>query len=142
MKWKETTASECRYGEVAERIWGDAEILWESSEAGWQGEAKFIARMKDGRYCYYEWSYGSCSGCDTWEAAGHSDGKIEDIMRAEAAWFEDKETFERFLDRIMATKIEVYKPLRQLNIKFDAILSMLENKSGEELKRFLEIVKK
>ena len=35
MKYSETIASKCRYGDVAERIFGEAEILWEHSEDYW-----------------------------------------------------------------------------------------------------------
>lgn len=46
MKWNETTANECRYGEVAERIWGTSEILWEQSYADYQGEAAIFVDRK------------------------------------------------------------------------------------------------
>jgi hypothetical protein len=32
MKWSETTSSKCRYGEVAGKIWGDWDIIWEDAE--------------------------------------------------------------------------------------------------------------
>ena len=142
MKWNETIASKCRYGDVAQNIWGIAEILWEKSEADYQGSASFVAKMPDGRYCFYEWSYGSCGGCDTWEAAHLSDSEIQQEMDESAAWFDDKEMFEKFIDKILGARIESYKPLRELNLRFDAILTMLENRSEGELKAFLEILKK
>src|ERR1700739_419908 len=60
--WSETIASQCRYGDVAESIWGDWDIIWEDSEADYQGHASILAR-KNNRYSFYEWYYGSCSGC-------------------------------------------------------------------------------
>jgi len=76
MKWCKTIANSCRYGDVASEIWGDWDIIWEDSENDYQGHASFIAE-KNGKYCFYEWSYGSCSGCDTWEAAGLTDKQVE-----------------------------------------------------------------
>ena len=37
MKFDETTASQCRYGNVLERVFGDWDIVWEDSEADYQG---------------------------------------------------------------------------------------------------------
>ena len=61
MKWDLTVASHCRYGEEAQDLWGDWDIVWEDSEDNYQGHAKILA-TKDGRWAYYEWNYGSCSG--------------------------------------------------------------------------------
>ena len=36
MKWSETTASQARYGDVAERVFGQAEVIAEFSEADYQ----------------------------------------------------------------------------------------------------------
>lgn len=88
MKWDKTVASKCRYGEVAEEIWGTWDIIWEDSESDYQGHASFLAE-KDGKYCFYEWWYGSCSGCDGWEADGKSDDEIEQEMRDTALWLDD-----------------------------------------------------
>lgn len=96
MKWNETIASKCRYGEIAGEIWGEAEIIWENSLDNYQGYAVFLAAMPDGSFSYYEWSYGSCSGCDEWEAADYSDEEIERLMRNNAAWLKDAEVTKRF----------------------------------------------
>lgn len=97
MKWNETVASECRYGEVAEQIWGEAEIIWENSEADYQGHAAILALTADGRWWFYEWWYGSCSGCDSWEDAGLTDDQIQAEMENTAAVFQDIEVLKRFL---------------------------------------------
>lgn len=99
MKWSETTASECRYGGVAERIWGEWNILWEDSEADYQGHACFLAE-KAGAYCFYEWNYGSCSGCDAWEGDDLSDDAIEVEMRKTAMWFNNRVHLESWLTLI------------------------------------------
>lgn len=99
MKWNETTASECRYGEIAEKVWGDWEILWEDSEADYQGHASILAK-KDNRYSFYEWWYGSCSGCDGWEADGSTDEQIEAEMCDTAMWFDSKKELKKWLDML------------------------------------------
>ena len=103
MKWSETTASECRYGEIAGRIWGDWDVLWERSEADYQGSAEFLA-LNDGKYCFYEWSYGSCSCCDTWESDNASDETIEQEMRSTAMWFSDRAAVECWIESLESTR--------------------------------------
>lgn len=87
MRWDETVASQCRYGEIAGRIFGDTEVIWERSENDYQGGADVIARAPDGTYRQYAWSYGSCSGCDEWEATKASDDAIEAEMRRATATY-------------------------------------------------------
>lgn len=94
--WKETTASQCRYGDVAGQIWGDWSILWEDSEASYQGHASFLAK-KGRRYAFYEWWYGSCSGCDGWKADNATDETIEKEMRDTAIWFNGKGELKKWL---------------------------------------------
>ena len=100
MKWTETTASDCRYGDVAEEIWGDWDILWEKSENNYQGSVAFVAR-KGGRYCCFEYDYGSCTGCDYWEDKGSTYSEIEQDMRDSAEWFDDLGVFLKFCDMKM-----------------------------------------
>lgn len=97
MKWNETIASKCRYGDVAERIFSDAEIIWECSEDDYQGSANVIASMPDGTFIHYEWTYGSCSGCDEYESLGLSDDEIEADMRKTMAVLKDRETLRKYL---------------------------------------------
>lgn len=104
MKWDETIASKCRYGEVAKTIWNDWNILWEDAEDDWQGHASFLAE-KDGAYCFYEWWYGSCSGCDTWESAGLKGEDIAAEMRNTAMWFKDKDQLMRWLEMLEGNPI-------------------------------------
>jgi hypothetical protein len=77
MRWNDTIASTCRYGDTVGQVFGDAEIIWEDSVADYQGHANIVALLEDGTVLHYEWSYGSCSGCDSWESSGASD---QDIM--------------------------------------------------------------
>ncbi len=66
VNWDETVASQCRWSEYAKELINDWDILWENSEAGWQGGAQILA-FKNGQLRYLDWSYGSCSGCDVYE---------------------------------------------------------------------------
>jgi hypothetical protein len=112
MKWDETIASECRYGDVAKRIFGDAEIIWEHSLDDYQGYVSVLAAMPDGSFIHYEWTYGSCSGCDEWEDRfgsywiedddedAENNGavkKIEAEMRQGLAILKDRETLKSYL---------------------------------------------
>lgn len=104
MKWTDTVANKCRYGDIAEKIWGDWNILWEDSEADYQGHASFLAE-KDGKYCFYEWWYGSCSGCDTWEAkwgytCKDADVLVEKEMRDTALWLDDEQMLMNWLNML------------------------------------------
>jgi len=90
MKWSDTIANQCRYGEIAQRIWSDWDVIWEDSTADYQGHASFIANKGD-QYCFYEWWYGSCSGCDGWEADGFTDEQVEEEMKTTALWLDTKE---------------------------------------------------
>ena len=96
MKWTDTVASNCRYGSIAERLFKDAEIIWEDSDDDYQGYATVLAQMADGRFCLYDWTYGSCSGCDEWEDRGLSDDEIEIEMCRAAAFFSTVEQVQRY----------------------------------------------
>lgn len=95
---KDSTAAECRYGENALDAFGpDSEVIWEASEADYQGSANILIRTAEGRFAHFEWTYGSCSGCDEWEDRGLSDVEIETTMRDTAVWFDDEATLLRYL---------------------------------------------
>lgn len=98
MKFKDTTAYNCRYGENAEVIWRDWDIIWENSNDDYQGSASFIA-IKDDSFSFYSWSYGSCSGCDGWESDGLSSNEIEEEMRRDAIWFNDISVIPKFIEK-------------------------------------------
>jgi len=99
MAWKDTIASKCRYGGIAGQVWGDWNILWEDSEANYQGHASFLAE-KNGKYCFYEWWYGSCSGCDTWESKDYGDGAVQNEMRKTALWLDDEQQLMKWLNML------------------------------------------
>jgi len=97
MKYSETVANRCRYGEVAEKIFGDCEIIWEHSMDDYQGFANVLAAKQDGSFIHYEWTYGSCSGCDEWEDRGLTDQQIENEMRSSMAVLKDRDTLKQYL---------------------------------------------
>lgn len=97
MKWQDTIANECRYGDIAEQIWGDADVIWENSEADYQGHATFLAKQADGKFVFYEWVYGSCSGCDDWEYRNLIDEQIKQEMLQDAIFFDTEEELLKFL---------------------------------------------
>lgn len=45
----------------------DGEIKYSRGEDDWQGTVMFIAKLDDGNWLHCEWSYGSCTVCDSWE---------------------------------------------------------------------------
>ena len=98
-KWNETIASQCRYGDIAGKVWGNWTIIWEDSEEDYQGHASILAK-KGNKYCFYEWWYGSCSGCDGWEADGLSDTAIETEMRNTALWLDSKQELKKWLNML------------------------------------------
>lgn len=97
MKWNETTACRCRYGDDAACLFENAEVIWEHSMDDYQGYANVFARLPDGRFCHYEWTYGSCSGCDEWESRVLTHEQIEAEMRRAAAYFDTPEQVRKYL---------------------------------------------
>ena len=84
IKFRDSNASEVRYGDCAVKNWGEYDVIWEESENDYQGYAKFLLRSPQGAYVYYSYSYGSCSGCDTWESAGYTEQQICNEMISES----------------------------------------------------------
>jgi len=50
-----------------------ATVLAHWNEGGYDGCVATAVRMEDGRYCWYQDSFGSCTGCDAWEDAADDD---------------------------------------------------------------------
>lgn len=46
-----------------------ATVLAHWNEGDYQGSVATAVRLADGRFAWYQDSYGSCSGCDSWEDA-------------------------------------------------------------------------
>jgi len=85
-----------RYSEILRKVLGSLsakEVLYESFEDNYQGDVDVDVLLEDGRVFSYRYSYGSCSGCDTWEADGLSDDKIAESMTREATFFDNEERY-------------------------------------------------
>lgn len=83
MKWDNTIAAKCRWGSLVHEVLSKAlgenfEVIWEDSEHDYQGHARILAVRGDSML-EYGWSYGSCSGCDSWEDAPEEEVKKEII---------------------------------------------------------------
>lgn len=98
MKWGESTAYKCRYGEEVGEAFGFPQVLWERSLSDYQGHASFVG-WDGARIIYYHWNYGSCSGCDTWEGSGLTNDKARLVLtiRGQGEYFEDAEVLRKFL---------------------------------------------
>jgi hypothetical protein len=109
MKWSETLASTIRWAEAVNDIlhFDTMEIVWEEGEQGYSGYANVVA-YKDGVVYHYEWSYGSCSGCDAWEDNEH---KIEyEVNKTVSKLYKD--TYEAYFKH-RPEVIELLKPYFQ-----------------------------
>jgi hypothetical protein len=92
MKWDDSVASRCRWSEAVydalEDLMGtDLQVLWEDSYDDYQGHATVLVQGSSS-YCFYEWEYGSCSGCDSWETLPEEDTR-EEIRRGLAVFTKD-----------------------------------------------------
>lgn len=95
--FEDSIAAQCRYGDIACAVFQNAEVIWEHSENDYQGFANILVRMPDGTFAHYEWTYGSCSGCDEWENRCLTDQQIEDEMRFAMVTFDDVNVLYRYL---------------------------------------------
>ena len=101
MKWDQSTASKCRYSNVATRILENADILIDNSVDDYQGRVDLIAFMPNSDIITFTYSYGSCSGCDDWEDRRLSESQIEEEMRRDCMEiFTDYEEFKKYLDAV------------------------------------------
>ena len=97
MKWKKTKASRCRYSNIVEKIFGECEIIWEECENYWSGEVNILVDMSDNKFAFYSYSYGSCIGCDEWEARNLTDEQIKEEILHDTIWFDGSTQLLEFL---------------------------------------------
>lgn len=55
------------HDEQMQNLFKGATVLAHWNEGDYQGAVATAVRLEDGRFCWYQDSYGSCSGCDAWE---------------------------------------------------------------------------
>lgn len=65
-------------------------------ESDYQGFVDVSALLKDGRVFSYLYYYGSCSGCDEWEAENLTDDEIKAEMKRGATYFKSVDTYNKF----------------------------------------------
>jgi len=92
-----------RYSEILQTVLttiGAKVLLHKDYESDYQGYVDISVLLDDGRVYSYQYSYGSCSGCDEWEAESYSDEKIEQIMMDEATIFDNIEQYNEYRKNI------------------------------------------
>lgn len=89
----------CRYGDNLEAVLKaeKATVIIDGSEAGYQGYVRVFAKKPDGSYILAEYSYGSCSGCDTWEAKAYTAEEIQGEIARSLGRYNDKRALFRYL---------------------------------------------
>ena len=84
---------------------GAFKILRESFCDDYQGDVDVDVLLEDGRVFSYCYSYGSCSGCDTWEAQGLDDAGVEAAMEQGATFFDSMRDYNCFINRARLKKV-------------------------------------
>lgn len=90
-----------RWHETVAAALPDGEVLFSSGNEDYSGQVAIVAKLDDGDWLFYAWSYGSCSGCDPWE-----DEPIENVkedIRLGAKVMSPQE-FYVFLENCQSTK--------------------------------------
>jgi hypothetical protein len=72
---------------------GGKDVLRLDYYSDYQGHVDLDVLLNDGRVFSYQYSYGSCSGCDGWEYRGLSDKEIKTEMLRDATFFDDMEQY-------------------------------------------------
>ena len=94
------------------KLFRGAEVLAHWNEGDWQGTVATAVKLADGRFAYYSDSYGSCSGCDSWEDASDELVRILCEELAESAKIFD--SMESMLVSLDAEKEEFADELAKL----------------------------
>lgn len=88
--------------EVMRAIFGsNAEVIAECDEGTYEGSVAFAYSFPCGGYCLITDSYGSCSGCDSWEDA--SDDAAHNMITSlvsSARFFADLDGLREFIKRM------------------------------------------
>lgn len=58
-----------------QNLFKGATVLAHWNEGDYQGTVATAVQLADGRFCWYQDSYGSCSGCDAWEGCDDEDAR-------------------------------------------------------------------
>lgn len=87
---------------VIKKLGGGVEFLRKEYESGYQGEVDVDILLSDGRVFSYFYRYGSCYGCDEWEARELFDEEIEAVMLQECTIFDTRESYEQWRENVKA----------------------------------------
>lgn len=90
-----------RWHKTVAKTLPDGEVVFSTGLCDYQGYVAIVARLDDGRWLHYSWSYGSCDGCDAWEGVPEEDVK-EDILKGAAIM--DSAHFADYLVSIKASE--------------------------------------
>lgn len=65
-------------------------------ESDYQGFVDIDVLLENGKVFSYMYNYGSCSGCDTWEAEEYNDEQIKQIMLKDSTTFDNIELYNKW----------------------------------------------
>lgn len=85
---------EGRWSYIVKQALPDGEIVSSVGSCDYQGSVAIVAKLDDGNWLHYAWSYGSCSGCDAWE--DEPEESVKEEIRNGAAIL-DRDSFLRYL---------------------------------------------
>jgi hypothetical protein len=143
MKWNDSVASRCRYGDWLAPLFDAGEVIWEHAEADYQGFANVLVAMPDGSFVHYEWTYGSCSGCDEWEARGLSEEQVRDEAKRVMAVLNNEDHLQAYLQLDDACKKMRYPSANDLtNGSAPGMLRVLTGGVGEDFRAMGEAATK
>ena len=123
-----------RWHETVAAALPDGEVIFSTGTDDYQGSVAIVARLDDGRWLHYDWSYGSCSGCDAWE-----DEPTEKVTAeiAKGAAIMDRDHFADYLVSAKASKAswlhdgnsESYSYERHVGVTVDELAALLAARS-------------
>lgn len=77
MLLKDSDAMKARWSELAALGLEEATVIAAAGDSDYQGEGAYLVKPSEGwrddEYVFFEWSYGSCSGCDGYEDMGEQE---------------------------------------------------------------------
>lgn len=100
-KMSETVSVNCRWYHIASQIMEGHTIIWEDSNADYQGTVSILG-VKNNKFKWLEYSYGSCNYCDSYEDL--SEGDVLKAFETLAMNFSSVNTFLKWLKTLQKTK--------------------------------------
>jgi hypothetical protein len=89
-EWNEEGSRSYSYGPLDSALGQNVVTV---TDKDYQGTTRILLKGDDGRYAFYSYSWGSCSGCDFAEGCGSVDEFVEYANRAwdELKWMDSKD---------------------------------------------------